>query len=222
MSDLQELEQRLDELEDENKELNKQNKILEQRLDSMYNRLNAMTQLLFGQESMDPEMREKVESEMHESLYQDYGLTKQKIENVDEKSTEAKSLAQGAIRRATTEANTKQKKTDMVRILTRNVLVKRAAEGKNVSSSALTTTEVQERLEDRADIKWQTVIDGWNKLMETWPQFYETKKDGVKALNVRKDEITPSLVQTVQADLEVDGLAKRLVGEKTETPPQKV
>jgi len=220
MTDIQELEQRLDDLESENKELRKENKILKARLDGITKCQDALSTILVG-DMWPPDAEEELATRLDKSLIADFFERQRDLESLEEKSTEAKSLAQGAIRRATTEANTKQKKTDMVRILTRNVLVKRAAQGKNVSSSALTTTEVQERLEDRADIKWQTVIDGWNKLAETWPQFYETKKDGVKALNVRKDEITPSLAQTVQADLEVDGLAKRLVGEKPETPPQK-
>lgn len=103
-------------------------------------------------------------------------------------------------------------KVEQAKRLTRNELVRRAALGGNARDRPITTTKVREMARPETELKWQTVKDGWADLQAEWPCFRETTKDGTQALTVSGSDISKSLARAVEADLERDDLAKRLVG----------
>ena len=138
---------------------------------------------------------------------------------LSERLVNVEATAQGAYREANAGNHGKKSKTQLARDLTRNVLIKRCAQGATGTHVPITTKTVQQLADDAhgRDLKWQTIRDAWDSLQEDWPQFYDTKKNGLQALSVKKSEVTPALVQAVQADLGRDDLAKPLLGEKPTT-----
>ncbi|WP_226479187.1 hypothetical protein [Natrinema amylolyticum] len=106
-----------------------------------------------------------------------------------------------------------ESKVERAKRLTRNELVRRAAMGGPARDRPITTTQVREMARPETELKWQTVKDGWADLGEEWPCFRETTKDGTQALTVSRSDISKSLARAVEANLERDDLAKRLVGD---------
>lgn len=125
-------------------------------------------------------------------------------------TTEA--TAQGAIRAARDTGS--RSKTQLAADITRNVLVTRAAQGGPAAGRKVTIRDIQDKAEPDHQLAWAIVDRAWSTLREQWPQFYETTKDGQKALNIRADEITPALAMTVQTDLGRDDVAKPFVGDE--------
>ena len=120
--------------------------------------------------------------------------------------------AKAALRAATAGGEGKSK-TEIAKELTRDLLVVRAAKGATGRDRPVTVSKVQDKAAPEHDLKWSLVDHAWNSLVEEWPQFYETQKNGNKALSVRTDQITPALVRTVETSLDRDDLTKRFVGD---------
>lgn len=137
-------------------------------------------------------------------------------ERLREQNAELESKTKAALRSAHTDATGEKSKTQVAVDMTRNILVTKVANGCGSSDRPVTISRIQDKASPDYQLAWSLVDNAWGNLQEQWPQFYETKKNGQKALSVRPDEISPSLAYAVQTDLGRDDLAKRFVGDKGE------
>jgi len=134
------------------------------------------------------------------------------VSHLREQATEAEVTAKGAYRAANQGQADQKSKTQIAHDITRNLLVAKAARDAPAADRPVTVADVREKARPDHDLRWQTVRNAWDGLLEKWPQFYETADDGDQAVSIRPDEVSPALAKTVQADLDRDDLAKRFVG----------
>lgn len=118
-------------------------------------------------------------------------------------------------------------KVDVARLKTRNYLLREAAKNciqrdsvtgkkhRNIDAS-VTTSKVKEMAKPEVSLNWQSIVDSWGKLEESWDCFEEgTNRNGDRALKL-VDEPPEPMVRAVERDLDdlADGeLTKRLVGD---------
>lgn len=108
--------------------------------------------------------------------------------------------------------------TQATKEVTRDELVRRAANGVTGPNRKLTVSEVADIVDREYGKKpaWAVVDRAWAQLTNEWPQFEEAKKEGNKALRLRTGDVTTGLVRTVEVSLGRSDLAKRFGG--TEPP----
>jgi len=134
-------------------------------------------------------------------------------ERLREELAEAEATTKAAFRAAKQGQDADKTQTQVAHDHTRNLLVTRALNGATGTDRPVTVAQVREKAKPEYNLNWQTVRNAWDNLLDDWPQFYETVKDGDQAISVRTSDVTLPLVKLVQADLERDDLTNRFVGE---------
>lgn len=169
-------------------------------LESELNRLEAILYKIVDRSKAN----EKELEEFHNSY------DESRLQKIEEKADHALFIASKGSE--TGEKN----KTEYAKSISRNTLVVRALRGGPAKDRKITIADVQQKGEDEGrELAWEIVNRSWKQLREEWSQFYETSKQGKKALNVREKDITKPLVIEVQTDLGEDDLTKRFVGDES-------
>jgi len=104
-------------------------------------------------------------------------------------------------------------KKDIARLKSRNEVVRKLAiDRSNTKGASVTASEVQEMGKPNTKLNYQTIYDAWDDLAMEWDGCSRTtNQEGAKVLHLSKDDLTSSLVKTVEADLQRDDLSKRLL-----------
>lgn len=187
---IEDLEERIDELETKAA-------IHDSRLDSLMNHLDNLEEAVLGAvESADAYDREPMEDV---------------LEEVQEVAETAHALAQSE------NGGGEVNKTARARELTRNELVRRAANGAPAwGGITLSVGDVQDMAKPDLEIRYQLVDNAWGDLVEKWDCFERTTSDGNKALKISKKEISRDLARLVEHDLDRDDVVQRLFSETGE------
>lgn len=176
---------------------------LQRRVDDHEARLEAMSRW----KDTTNKRLERVLDE-NERLQAENELLKDHLSDIEAKAEQAMTLAS---RGHNPESRSK---TEVAKHLSRNELVRRATKDVPAKDRKLTIADVQKRAEPEHELAWEIVNRSWKQLREEWPQFRETKKDGVKALTISPRDIPKGLARAVEIDLERNDLVKQFVGDK--------
>lgn len=141
----------------------------------------------------------------------------------------AESVAETAlgVARAMEKGTDEVSKVDVSRRKSRNFLIKTAAENclsrDNVTgkwtrdiSASVTTSKVSDMAQPEVSLKWQSIVDGWDKLESSWDCFATGKNDNGNKVLKLVSQPPEAIVRAAERDLEETGFAKRLVGDLDE------
>jgi hypothetical protein len=196
--DVEALAERVDELEDDLEARTKQIKRQEHQLAL----LRKVVTRAAGYEAFEttPELPTLVEEARDRLARLD------ELERVEE-------TAETALAVANTQARdpTDVSKKRVALLTSRNELVRRAAANSWSRDRAVSVPQVREMARPEHELKYQTVKDAWNELLEEYECVYRTTTAGNKALNVHPERIPRDLARAVEHDLDRDGLAAQLL-----------
>jgi len=194
------IDERLEQLE----EIETRVTIVEQRLDAIANNLDQIEQATLGPE----ESSEKYEREPLVDLLEDVRATAELA-----KATAGNSVSSDGGR----------SKKDIALEISRDELVRQAAEGKNAGPRDMKSGEradiggsvdvgdVRRMARPETELKWKTVArDAWPDLLERWPCF--RVEDDPKRLVIEPNAVSSELARLVEESLGREALANRVVG----------
>lgn len=146
----------------------------------------------------------------------------ERLDEIEEKSDTALGVARAIDTGARGDGG--PSKIERARMLSRNEVIRQTAtqasvfndtEGKRIEHvvGSVSNSDVQDMAKPQAELKWQTIDDAWRDLCRDWECFTIDDSRATKTLTLTSvDEIPRELVRVVEADLDRDDLAKRLVG----------